>query len=124
MVKPGLLAVLSPIAVGLLFRLTAPLAVGDNCEAARQLVPTALTAFVVFSTLTCILFALFFNNAGGAWDNAKKLVETGFGGGKNSSAHDASITGDTVGDRELVVSFFFLLLRSFSSFLSSQLSEN
>lgn len=99
MIKPGLLAVCSPVVVGVLFRLTATFAVGDDCEAARRLVPTALTSFVVFSTMTCILFALMLNNAGGAWDNAKKLVETGFGGGKNSAAHDASITGDTVGDR-------------------------
>ena len=42
--------------------------------------------------------SLYMNNAGGAWDNAKKLVETGAYGGKNSEAHKATVTGDTVGD--------------------------
>lgn len=42
--------------------------------------------------------ALFLNNAGGAWDNAKKYIETGAFGGKNSESHKAAIVGDTVGD--------------------------
>lgn len=42
--------------------------------------------------------ALFLNNSGGAWDNAKKYIETGVYGGKNSEAHKAAVVGDTVGD--------------------------
>lgn len=50
------------------------------------------------ATITGILMALFMNNGGGAWDNAKKLIETGLFGGKRSEAHKASVVGDTVGD--------------------------
>lgn len=52
----------------------------------------------MFSTSTGILMALFLNNAGGAWDNSKKYVESGAHGGKNTETHKATITGDTVGD--------------------------
>lgn len=58
----------------------------------------ALAGFLMFATSTGILMALFFNNAGGAWDNAKKYIETGKHGGKKSEAHKAAVTGDTVGD--------------------------
>lgn len=57
-----------------------------------------LCAFLMFSTATGILMALFLNNAGGAWDNAKKYIESGALGGKKSEAHMAAVTGDTVGD--------------------------
>jgi Na+/H+-translocating membrane pyrophosphatase len=50
------------------------------------------------ATITGILMALLLNNSGGAWDNAKKYVETGYGGGKGSETHKAAITGDTIGD--------------------------
>jgi H(+)-translocating pyrophosphatase len=92
MVKPGLLAVLSPIAVGYVFRLI------GSYRGLPLLGAQAVAAFLMFSTATGILMALFLNNAGGAWDNAKKYVETGAHGGKNSEAHKAAVCGDTVGD--------------------------
>lgn len=52
----------------------------------------------MFSTCTGILMALFLNNAGGAWDNAKKFIESGECGGKGSETHKSAVTGDTVGD--------------------------
>jgi Na+/H+-translocating membrane pyrophosphatase len=52
----------------------------------------------MFSTSTGILMAMFMNNAGGAWDNAKKYVESGAMGGKGTDIHKAAIVGDTVGD--------------------------
>lgn len=92
MVKPALLAVLAPILTGLIFR-----AVGQYKN--RPLLGAeVLAGFLMFATSTGILMALFFNNGGGAWDNAKKYVETGKFGGKGSEAHKASVTGDTVGD--------------------------
>jgi len=92
MIKPGLLSVLSPIVVGVFFKILGyfkqkPL-LGAECVA----------SFLMFSTSTGILMALFMNNAGGAWDNAKKYIETGALGGKNSETHKAAVTGDTVGD--------------------------
>lgn len=92
MVKPGMLAVLAPIVVGVTFRI-----IGSYRD--RPLLGAeVLAGFLMFSTSTGILMALFLNNAGGAWDNAKKYVETGKHGGKGSEAHKASISGDTVGD--------------------------
>ena len=92
MVKPGLLAVMSPLSVGLIFR-------GVGMFRGRNLLGAeALAGFLMFATSTGILMALFFNNGGGAWDNAKKYIETGRYGGKGSEAHKASVTGDTVGD--------------------------
>ncbi|WP_407659436.1 sodium-translocating pyrophosphatase [Lipingzhangella rawalii] len=77
---PGLLAVLSPIAVGF--------ALGY----------APLGAFLGGSITAGVLMAVFLANSGGAWDNAKKLVEDGEHGGKGSEAHDATVIGDTVGD--------------------------
>ena len=77
---PGLLAVLSPIAVGF--------ALGYQ----------PLGAFLAGAIASGVLMAVFLSNSGGAWDNAKKLVEDGTHGGKGSSAHEATIIGDTVGD--------------------------
>ena len=80
LVTPGLLAVLAPIAIG--FGLgVAPLA-----------------GFLAGAIGTGTLMAVFLANSGGAWDNAKKLVEDGHHGGKGSPAHEATIIGDTVGD--------------------------
>jgi K(+)-stimulated pyrophosphate-energized sodium pump len=77
---PGLLAVLTPIAVGFAFGY-APLG-----------------AFLAGAIAAGALMAVFLANSGGAWDNAKKLVEDGHYGGKGSEAHEATIIGDTVGD--------------------------
>jgi Na+/H+-translocating membrane pyrophosphatase len=52
----------------------------------------------MFATSTGILMAMFMNNAGGAWDNAKKYIESGACGGKGSDTHKAAVVGDTVGD--------------------------
>ena len=54
--------------------------------------------FLMFSTSTGVLLATFMNNAGGAWDNAKKYIEAGHVGGKGSDEHSAAVVGDTVGD--------------------------
>jgi K(+)-stimulated pyrophosphate-energized sodium pump len=54
--------------------------------------------FLMVGTITGILMALFLNNGGGAWDNAKKYIETGQYGGKRSDPHKAAVVGDTVGD--------------------------
>jgi K(+)-stimulated pyrophosphate-energized sodium pump len=85
MILPGLLAVGSPVAVGLLFK-----TLGVGAE--------AVAGFLMVGTISGVLLALFMNNGGGAWDNAKKYVETGAYGGKGSLAHQATVVGDTVGD--------------------------
>ncbi len=80
LITPGVLAVMAPVAVG--FGLGA----------------TALAGFLAGAIGTGTLMAVFLANAGGAWDNAKKLVEDGHHGGKGSPAHEATVIGDTVGD--------------------------
>jgi K(+)-stimulated pyrophosphate-energized sodium pump len=80
LVTPGLLAVLTPIAVGF------GLGVGP------------LAGFLAGAIGTGALMAVYLANSGGAWDNAKKTVEDGMYGGKGSEAHAATVTGDTVGD--------------------------
>ncbi len=77
---PGLLAILAPVAVG--FGLGAP----------------ALAGYLAGAIAAGTLMAVFLANSGGTWDNAKKIVEDGYHGGKGSPAHEATITGDTVGD--------------------------
>mmetsp|Transcript_45584 Transcript_45584/g.67746 ORF Transcript_45584/g.67746 Transcript_45584/m.67746 type:complete len:127 (-) Transcript_45584:267-647(-) len=89
---PGLVCVVTPVIVGLTFRF-----VGENTG--RPLLGAeVLASYLMFGTVTGILMALFLDTTGGAWDNAKKYIELGNFGGKNSEAHKASITGDTVGD--------------------------
>ena len=85
MVAPGLLAVAMPIAVGLFFKLF-------------HLGAETVAAFLMVGTIGGILMATLLNNGGGAWDNAKKFIETGEYGGKGSPAHKAGVVGDTVGD--------------------------
>ena len=90
MVKPGLLSVLSPIVVSVVFKY---IGVFTGQE---LLGPKAVCAFLMFSTATGILMALFLNNGGGAWDNTKKYLESK--GLKKTPVHGAAVTGDTVGD--------------------------
>ncbi|OIQ60681.1 K(+)-stimulated pyrophosphate-energized sodium pump [Moorella thermoacetica] len=80
MILPGVIVVLTPIIVGLVLK----------AEAAA--------AFLMVGTITGVIMALFLNNGGGAWDNAKKYIELGNYGGKGSEAHKAGVVGDTVGD--------------------------
>ena len=60
--------------------------------------PTALGGMLGGALVTGVLMAIFMANSGGAWDNAKKFIETGHHGGKGSDAHHAAVVGDTVGD--------------------------
>ncbi len=80
MVLPSVLAVISPIVVGIVLR------------------PEGLGGLLVGSIATGFLLAVFLANSGGAWDNAKKYIESGNLGGKGSEAHKATVIGDTVGD--------------------------
>jgi len=80
MVLPGLLAVAVPVVVGLLLRAEAE------------------AGLMIVGTIGGILMATLLNNSGGAWDNAKKWIESGNLGGKGSDSHKAAVTGDTVGD--------------------------
>ena len=80
MMLPGIMAVVVPVIVGVVL----------GVEALGGLLSGAL--------VTGVLMAIFMSNAGGAWDNAKKYIETGHHGGKGSEAHKAAVVGDTVGD--------------------------
>jgi K(+)-stimulated pyrophosphate-energized sodium pump len=80
MIAPGIMTIVTPIAVGLI------------------LGPIALGGFLIGAVSCGFILAVTFANAGGSWDNAKKWIETGAFGGKGSDAHKASVIGDTVGD--------------------------
>jgi len=80
MILPGIIAVSAPVFVGFLIS------------------PEALGGMLGGALLGCVLMALMMANAGGAWDNAKKLVEKGNFGGKGTDTHAATVVGDTVGD--------------------------
>ena len=80
MLLPGVMAVVVPLIVGIVL----------GVESLGGLLSGAL--------VTGVLMAIFMSNAGGAWDNAKKYIETGYHGGKGSEAHKAAVVGDTVGD--------------------------
>merc|ERR1711871_101358 len=89
---PGFIAVFMPVSTGLVFRY-----LGEVSN--RPLLGAeVLAGYLMFATVSGILMALFLDNVGGAWDNAKKYVELGNFGGKGSEAHKAAVTGDTVGD--------------------------
>jgi K(+)-stimulated pyrophosphate-energized sodium pump len=97
MVLPGILAVGMPILVGIVFKFLYK-ALGENQAANAATGAEGVAAFLMVATIVGILMALFLNNGGGAWDNAKKMIETGEYGGKGSEAHKAAVVGDTVGD--------------------------
>lgn len=80
MILPGIVAVAAPIVVGVIFR------------------AEAVAGLLMVGTITGVVLAAYLNNSGGAWDNAKKFIESGHFGGKKSPAHQAAVTGDTVGD--------------------------
>ena len=80
MVLPSIVAVVVPVVTGLI------------------LGPNGVIGMLAGSTVTGFLLAILMSNAGGAWDNAKKYIESGFGGGKGSENHKAAVVGDTVGD--------------------------
>ena len=80
MIIPGLMAVLVPIIVGMLFGVQ------------------SLGGLIAGALVSGVCLAIFMSNAGGAWDNAKKYIESGVHGGKHSPAHQAAVVGDTVGD--------------------------
>ncbi len=80
MLAPSIMTIIAPIVIGLV------------------LGKYALTGFLIGAVITGFIFAIILNNAGGAWDNAKKWIESGQFGGTGSSAHKAAVIGDTVGD--------------------------
>ncbi len=80
LILPSIISIATPLLIGVIFGIA------------------ALAAFLAGAILSGFVFAIFFSNAGGAWDNAKKYIEDGNLGGKGTETHKAAITGDTVGD--------------------------
>jgi K(+)-stimulated pyrophosphate-energized sodium pump len=115
MMAPGLLVVGAPVVVGIIFRLIYKadlLGSGPSSSMAATVGaggPESVAALLMVGTIGGVILATFFNNVGGAWDNAKKYIEAGLlkvpaaGGGeevlgKGTDAHKAAVVGDTVGD--------------------------
>src|ERR1700733_250283 len=113
MVLPGLLVVSLPVAVGLIFRhFSASYQANSALYAPGAILPVpaiagvavnlagaeAVAGLLMVGTISGVLLAMLMNNGGGAWDNAKKFIETGQYGGKKSEADKAAVVGDTVGD--------------------------
>ena len=113
MVLPGLLVVGLPVAVGLIFRhFSASYQATSEIFAPGTILPVpaiagipvnlagaeSVAGLLMVGTISGVLLAMLMNNGGGAWDNAKKFIETGQYGGKKSEAHKAAVVGDTVGD--------------------------
>jgi K(+)-stimulated pyrophosphate-energized sodium pump len=113
MVLPGLLVVSLPVVVGLIFRhLSSSYQANATVYAPGAILPVpaiggvpvnlagaeAVAGLLMVGTISGVLLAMLMNNGGGAWDNAKKFIETGQYGGKKSDAHKAAVVGDTVGD--------------------------
>jgi K(+)-stimulated pyrophosphate-energized sodium pump len=102
-----------PVAVGLIFRHLSPsYHANTTVYAPGTILPVpaiaghavnlagaeAVAGLLMVGTISGVLLAMLMNNGGGAWDNAKKFIETGQYGGKKSEAHKAAVVGDTVGD--------------------------
>jgi K(+)-stimulated pyrophosphate-energized sodium pump len=113
MVLPGALVVILPVAVGLIFRhFSSSYQANTALYAPGTILPVpaiggvpvnlagaeAVAGLLMVGTISGVLLAMLMNNGGGAWDNAKKFIETGQYGGKKSEAHKAAVVGDTVGD--------------------------
>ena len=112
MVVPGLLAVGLPVVVGFVFKhFSDTYQANDSLDSVGgSLVPMiagkavnltgaeAVAGLLMVGTISGVMLAMLMNNGGGAWDNAKKYIETGQYGGKKSDAHKAAVVGDTVGD--------------------------
>ncbi len=107
MILPGALVVFMPLAVGLIFK---NLSTTFHIRMVGEILPTinghtinlagaeAVAGLLMVGTISGILLAMLMNNGGGAWDNAKKHIESGAHGGKGSEPHKAAVVGDTVGD--------------------------
>ncbi len=91
MIKHALLALLTPIIIGLIFKF-----IGKYITNESMLGIECIASFLMFGTMTGLLVAMFLDNSGGAWDNAKKLIESK--NLKGTEIHNAAVTGDTVGD--------------------------